>query len=75
MVKKLYPTLPDSISPFERPLTLVSVFHIVYFTLNIFRTKCCIVFSFFTFCDFLFFCTLHDKFNNICVACDRHSVC
>ena len=29
--------MPDSISPFDGPLTLISVFNIVYFPLNIFR--------------------------------------
>ena len=30
-------TLDDIISPFERPLTLISVFNIVYFSLKYFR--------------------------------------
>ena len=31
--------MDDTISPFDRPLTHKSIFNIVYFTLNIFRSK------------------------------------
>ena len=31
--------MDDIIYPFDRPLTLISVFNIVYFTLNIFRVS------------------------------------
>jgi SAM-dependent methyltransferase len=33
--KKFLPIIPDIIDTFDRPLTLISVFHIVYFRLNI----------------------------------------
>ena len=37
--KKFWPILDDIISSFDRLLTIISVFNIVYFTLNIFRSS------------------------------------
>ena len=49
--KKCSPTLDDIVSPFDRPLTLIHVFNIVYFTLKYLRSSR--YFSFYSFCQWI----------------------